>query len=79
MPSWKHQSKRKFSFMLATNGKPIKNRVVMVIIVIYGLKYIAMQFRNHLPENLTNKLRFNYSLTNIDLCYKASTSTDDFE
>ena len=51
----------------------------MVICALYGLKFSALQIRNHTVETLGNKIDFNYSLIDPDLWYKAITSNIGFE
>ena len=45
----------------------------MVMRALYGFKSSASQFRNHLSENLGDKIGFKSSLINTDLWYKAIT------
>ena len=66
-------------FYACNECKSDKDRVGVVIPALYGLKYSALQFRNHIAETLGNKLCFVSSLTDSDLCYKSSTSSDLFE
>ena len=72
-------TQEKILFYADDEWKAYKDRVVVGIHALYGLKYIALQLRNHLSEILGNKLGFRYSLADPDLWYKASTSPDGFD
>ena len=69
-------TQEKILFYACNEWKSNKYRVVVVIPALYGLKYSALQFRNHIAKTLGNKLCFVSSLTDPDLWYKTSTSYD---
>ena len=50
-----------------------RDRVVVVIRALYGLKSSALQFHNHLANTLGNRLGFRSSLADPDLWMKAET------
>ncbi|GFH48973.1 Blackbeard [Chaetoceros tenuissimus] len=56
-----------------------KDRVVVVVRALYGLKSSALQFRNHLAATLGNKLGFKSCLADPDLWYKACIDSDGNE
>jgi hypothetical protein len=56
-----------------------KDRVVVVVRALYGLKSSALQFRNHLAATLGNKLGFKSCLADPDLWYKACIDADGNE
>ena len=56
-----------------------KDRVVVVVRALYGLKSSALQFRNHLAATLGNKLGFKSCLADPDLWYKACTDSNGYE
>ena len=68
-------TKEKIFFYAGEEWKADKDRVVVVIRALYGLKSSALQFRNHLADTLGNKLGFKSSLADPDLWYKAATDT----
>ena len=56
-----------------------KDRVVVVVRALYGLKSSALQFRNHLANTLGNRLGFKSSLADPDLWMKAATDANGFK
>ena len=72
-------TKEKIFFYAGDEWKADKDRVVVVVRALYGLKSSALQFRNHLGETLGNKLGFKSSLADPDLWYKAATDSNGFE
>jgi hypothetical protein len=66
-------TKEKIFFYSGDEWKADKDRVVVVVRALYGLKSSALQFRNHLADTLGNKLGFKSSLADPDLWYKAAT------
>ena len=60
-------TQEKILFYSGDGWKSDKDRIVVVIRALYGLKSSALQFRNHLEETLGNKLDFKSSLSNPDL------------
>ena len=65
-------TQEKIFFYDGNEWKYDKDRVVVVICTICGLKSSALPFRNHLAEALGSKLGFKSSLANQYLWYKAS-------
>jgi hypothetical protein len=63
-------TKEKIFFYAGDEWKSDKDRVVVVVRALYGLKSSALQFRNHLADTLGNKLGFKSSLADPDLWYK---------
>ena len=72
-------TKEKIFFYAGEEWKSDKDRVVVVVRALYGLKSSALQFRNHLANTLGNHLGFKSSLADPDLWYKAETSPDGFK
>ena len=62
----------KIFFYVGDKWKADKDIIFVVIRELYVFKSSALQFRNHLVENLGNKLGFKCYIANPDLCYKAS-------
>ena len=60
-------TQEKVLFYAGNECKVDKDRVIVVICALYGLKSSALYFRNHIAENLGNKLGFKPSLANPDL------------
>ena len=56
-----------------------KDRVVVVVRALYGLKSSALQFRNHLANTLGNWLGFKSSLADPDLWMKPETDSQGFK
>ncbi|GFH50430.1 hypothetical protein CTEN210_06904 [Chaetoceros tenuissimus] len=56
-----------------------KDRVVVVVRALYGLKSSALQFRNHLAAKLGNKLGLKSCLADPDLWYKPCIDSDGSE
>ena len=72
-------TKEKIFFYAGDEWKSDKDKVVVVVRALYGLKSSALQFRNHLADTLGNHLGFKSSLADPDLWYKASTDNKGFE
>ena len=72
-------TKEKVFFYAGDEWKADKDRIVVVVRALYGLKSSALQFRNYLAETLANKLGFKSSLADPDLWYKPTTAPDGFE
>ena len=68
LPSWKHQRKRKYSFMLATNVKPIRIEVLWSLV-----RYMHSNPAHCILGTISQKL------ADTDLWYKDRTSPDGFE
>ena len=73
------ETKEKIFFYAGDEWKSDKDKVVVVIRALYGLKSSALQFRNHLADTLGNRLGFKSSLADPDLWYKASTDASGFQ
>jgi hypothetical protein len=65
-------TKEKIFFYAGDEWRADKDKVVVVVRALYGLKSSALQFRNHLADTLGNKLGFKSSLADPDLWYKAA-------
>ena len=72
-------TKERVFFYAGDEWKADKDRVVVVVRALYGLKSSALQFRNTLAEVLGNRLGFKSSLADPDLWYKPSTAPDGKE
>ena len=72
-------TKEKIFFYAGDEWKADKDKVVVVVRALYGLKSSALQFRNCLAEALGNKLGFKSSLADPDLWYKPMTDSSGFE
>ena len=72
-------TKEKIFFYAGDEWKSDKDKVVVVVRALYGLKSSALQFRNHLADTLGNSLGFKSSLADPDLWYKASTDSTGFK
>ena len=72
-------TKEKIFFYAGDEWKSDKDKVVVVIRALYGLKSSALQFRNHLADTLGNKLGFKSSLADPDLWYKPATDASGFK
>ena len=72
-------TKEKIFFYAGEEWKSDKDKAVIVVRALYGLKSSALQFRNCLAETLGNRLGFRLSLADPDLWYKPMTSKDGFE
>ena len=68
-------TKEKIFFYAGDEWKADKDKVVVVVRALYGLKSSALQFRNHLADTLGNHLGFKSSLADPDLWYKAATDS----
>ena len=66
-------TKEKIFFYAGDEWKADKDKIVVVVRALYGLKSSALQFRNHLADTLGNRLGFKSSLADPDLWYKAAT------
>lgn len=72
-------TKEKIFFYAGDEWKADKDRIVVVVRALYGLKSSALQFRNHLADTLSNKLGFISSLADPDLWYKPAVDKDGFK
>ena len=72
-------TKEKIFFYLGDEWKGSKERVVIITSALYGLKSLALMWRNHLADILGNKLKFRSSLSDPDLWYKEMISTEGVE
>ena len=72
-------TKEKIFFYAGDEWKSDKDKVVVVVRALYGLKSSALQFRNHLASTLGNHLGFKSSLADPDLWYKPETSPQGFK
>ena len=66
-------------FYAGDEWKSDKDKVVVVVRALYGLKSSALQFRNHLADTLGNHLGFKSSLADPDLWYKPCVDDKGFE
>ena len=66
-------TKEKIFFYAGDEWRADKDKVVVVVRALYGLKSSALQFRNHLADTLGNKIGFKSSLADPDLWYKPAT------
>ena len=72
-------TKEKVFFYAGEEWKSNKDRVVVVVRALYGLKSSALQFRNFLADILSNRMGFTSSLADPDLWYKPATKKDGSE
>ena len=72
-------TKEKIFFYAGDEWKADKDKVVIVVRALYGLKSSALQFRNCLAETLGNRLGYKSSLADPDLWYKPMKTANGFE
>ena len=72
-------TKERIFFYAGDEWKADKDRVVVVVRALYGLKSSALQFRNYLANTLGNHLGFKPSLADPDIWMKPSTSPNGFK
>ena len=71
-------TKEKIFLYAGDEWKADKDRVVIVVRALYGLKYSALQFRNCLVETLGNRLGYKSDLADPDLWYIPMTDVEGF-
>ena len=74
-----HPTKEKILFFAGDEWKYDKEKVVIFVRSLYGLNFLALQFRNFLAETLGNRRSYKKSLTEPDIWYKPMTDADGFE
>lgn len=72
-------TKEKIFFYSGDEWKSDKDRIVVVVRALYGLKSSALQFRNFLADTLGNTLGFKPSLADPDIWFKPATSDKGFK
>ena len=72
-------TKEKIFFYDGDEWKADKDKVVVVVRVLYGLKSSALQFHNCLAKTLGNRLGYKSLLADPNLWYKPMTAASGFE
>ena len=72
-------TKQKIFFYAGDEWKADKDKVVIIVRELYGIKYSALQFCNCLAETLRNRLSYKSFISDPDLWYKPMTDADGFE
>ena len=72
-------TKENIFFYAGDEWKADKEKVLIVVRSLYGIKYSALQFLNSLDENLGNRIGYKSYLVDPDLWYKPMTDADGFE
>ena len=72
-------TKEKLFFYAGDEWKSDKDKVVVIVRALYGLKYSALMWRNHLAEVLGNYMGFKSSLADPDVWMKPETDQNGFK
>ena len=72
-------AKEKIIFFAGEEWKNSKGRAVIITRALYSLISLALMWRNHLTDILGNKLKFKSSLSDPNLWYEETISTDTVE
>ena len=72
-------TKEKFCFYAGDEWKSDKDKVVVIVRALYGLKYSALMWRNHLAEVLGNYMGFKSSLADPDVWMKPEMDQNGFK
>ena len=70
---------KKIFFYAGGEWKSDEGKVVVIVRALYGLKSSALAWRNHLAEILGNYMKFQSSLADPDVWFKASVKPDGTE
>lgn len=72
------KTKEKLFFYAGDEWKADKDKVVLIVRALYGLKSSALMWRNALAEVLGNFMGFRSSLADPDIWFKTETANDGF-